>query len=170
MTRWPVRIDGAPTDQEAPVTHPDPAGYPAYQAQPYQPQPYDHAPPIPMGTVRLTLQPCLIGGPKPPSVKLNGHPIQTAWGTFDVPLPVGRYLVEVLAFGRHPYGPASMEIDLRDGQVVPVCYTPPVMYLLPGAIGHVRQKSPGLVPFFVFAALLIAFGLIRFFLAGGFGM
>lgn len=97
-----------------------------------------------------------------PTVRLNGYDVPVSYGQNMLPLPPGRWRVDVHAKWWREYGQASMDVDLAPGQTVPVFYAAPMHVFTTGLIGHVKQPRKGLIPFLLImvAVLAMAFGVL----------
>lgn len=132
--------------------------------QPPNPPYAQPAPPPPnpqqSGIIRITVQGSALKTFTPPTIRLNGQPVYSTWGTYDIPVPPGRYVVEGEAHSLWSYGRAALEFTVEAGQVVPVFYSSPMVTFVSGAIGHVKQKTPGVAALTLIlvaaAAVLIA--------------
>lgn len=127
---------------------------------PLQPPP----PPPPVdpstGWLQLTLQgSTLTSSVVPPTVRLNGYPVPTAYGLNTIPLPAGRWHLDVHCQWLRQFGQAALDFDLAPGQQVPVFYAAPLHQFTTGSIGFQQQKRRGLgcfVTLMVLLALLVA--------------
>lgn len=96
------------------------------------------------GAINLTLQGNhMTTSMLAPKVTFNKQPIPASFGTTLIPAPVGRHKVEVSAQWMRTYGQAELDVDVAEGQVVPVYYAMPYHQFTRGAIGHEKQKRPG---------------------------
>jgi hypothetical protein len=79
----------------------------------------------------------------PPRVWINGWPIPPAYGRRTLDVPAGLVRVDVEARWWRTYGQAMAVFTAAPGQMVPVFYAAPHHVFSRGAIGHVRQRRPG---------------------------
>lgn len=105
----------------------------------------DPAPDQPaQGTIRLTIQGSeLTAGMVTPTVVVSGHRVNSHFGTMDIPVWAGPNRVEVHTRWMREYGQASLDVDVRPGEVVPVFYAVPYHQFTRGSIGHEKQKRKG---------------------------
>ncbi|WP_134738116.1 hypothetical protein [Nocardioides sp. 503] len=149
-----------PYQPPTPPTQPPAYQPPAPQAPAYQPPAPQVAPqPTPApdpstGWLQLTLQGnVMTSGLIPPTVRINGYQVPTRYGLNTIPLPAGRWHVDVHGQWLRTYGQAALDVDLAPGQQVPVFYAMPYHQFTTGSIGFEKQKRKGV--WFVFA--LVAF-------------
>ncbi len=90
-----------------------------------------------------------------PTVRLNGYTVPVRYGENVLPLPPGRWHIDVHARWLREYGQAGLDFDLAAGQTVPVFYAAPMHQFTTGAIGHVKQQRKGMVPFVLVMAFLL---------------
>lgn len=113
----------------------------------------------PAGWIQLTLQGSMVSSSAvPPKVRLNGYPVATAYGVNALPVPAGRWRVEVHCQWLRQFGQAVLDVDVAPGQQVPVFYAAPLHQFTTGNIGFERQKRKGVALFaglMVFLALMI---------------
>jgi len=99
-----------------------------------------------------------------PEVRVNGWPLPPRFGRSMVPVPPGRVRVDVVAQWTKKYGRATLELQTAPGQVVPVFYAMPYHVFAKGAIGHVKQRRPGLLglllPLVIIVALVVAVAVV----------
>lgn len=100
----------------------------------------------PVGWIALTVQ----GGPMTsnmisPSVRLNGYPVPTRYGENVLPVPPGRWHIDIHCSWLRTYGQAQLDCDVAEGQTVPVFYAPPYHQFSRGDIGHTRQRRRGML-------------------------
>ncbi|MBF4161582.1 hypothetical protein [Nocardioides acrostichi] len=99
----------------------------------------------PVGWIDFTVQ----GNPMTasmvtPSVTVNGYPVPIRnYSTTPIPMPPGRHRVEVSCQWLRRYGQASLDVDVAEGQTVPVFYAQPLHQFTAGAMGFEKQKRPG---------------------------
>ncbi|MDO5052451.1 MAG: hypothetical protein Q4E05_06140 [Pseudoclavibacter sp.] len=103
-----------------------------------------------IGFVELTVQ----GNPLaptafPPRIRVDGQLMHLPQGRHAIPVRAGPVRVEADVRWVLRYGRASLDFPLAPGQSVPVFYAPPLYQFCRGAMGHVPQKRPGAVPFFI---------------------
>ncbi|MEU0314503.1 hypothetical protein [Nocardioides sp. NPDC006273] len=129
------------------MTMPDQSG----QTTPGQP---------PVGWIDLTIQGShMTSNMIVPTVMLNGHQMPTQYGRNVFPVPPGHWTVDMYTQWTWRFGKASMSFDVAEGHTVPVFYAAPATTFQKGAIGHIKQKKPGvlaLVAVLVVVALVIA--------------
>ena len=108
------------------------------------------------GTLRLTLQGnALTSGWLPPAVSVNGHPVNSRFGTMDVPVWSGWNRVDVHARWWKTYGQGSIDFHVPPGAIVPVFYAVPYHVFTTGSIGHEPQRRKGLA-----ASIAIVVGMV----------
>lgn len=136
---------------------PPPQGWtPPSQPGPPQPGPGPYAPgqfaqgqpsqpPLPPpGFIALTLQGSeLTSNLNTPQVRVDGFHMPVRYGMNMLPVPPGRRRIEVESHWMRTFGQASMEVDVLEGQQVPVFYAAPVHQFARGRIGHEKQKRTG---------------------------
>lgn len=136
-------------DQNAPWTPPaTPHGGPppprAGHAAP-GPPPGPSPAPVPVGYLDLTLQGNEFSSSiVAPRVRVNGWRVATRYGRQVLAVPAGPIRVDVEAQWWRTYGRATLDLTLAPGQTVPVFYASPYHVFGSGAIGHTRQKRPGM--------------------------
>ncbi|GAA3513109.1 hypothetical protein [Actinocatenispora rupis] len=79
----------------------------------------------------------------PPRLTLNGQESKLTWGQNQVPVPPGRYDLQVHVPYLWKIGQAGMQVDVHPGAQVPVFYAAPWWNFQPGAIAHQPVESPG---------------------------
>ncbi|EGD42161.1 hypothetical protein ACWZJV_09945 [Nocardioides sp. WG-D5] len=121
-------------------------------------QPVPGQPPV--GWIDLTIQGShMTSNMIVPTVLLNGHQMPTRYGRNVFPVPPGHWNVDMYTQWTWKFGRASLSFDVAEGQTVPVFYAAPATTFQKGAIGHVKQKKPGvlaLVAVLVVLLLVIA--------------
>ncbi|HWU23996.1 MAG TPA: hypothetical protein VN088_20845 [Nocardioides sp.] len=125
-------------------------------SQPFIPPP----PPPPMqgptGWVDLTIQgSTLLNWGIAPRATLNGYLMPTHYGRNVYPVPPGPYRIELVAQWTKTYGQALLDVQVQEGQTVPVFYCQPTNVFSKGAIGHTKQKKPGMWFYWVLAAIVL---------------
>lgn len=119
--------------------------------QPPQPPVDPHA-----GWLQLTLQgSVLTSSVVPPTVRLNGHQVPTSYGLNTIPLPAGRWHIDVHCQWLRQFGQAALDFDLAPGQQVPVFYAAPLHQFTTGTIGFEKQKRKGVGCFVLLLAVLV---------------
>jgi hypothetical protein len=109
-----------------------------------------------MGWLLLTLQGSpLTSSMITPAVLVNGWRVPAQYGDNVIPVHAGPNRIEVSCQWFRRYGRATLETTVPDGGQVPVFYAAPLHMLSRGAIGHEKQKRPG-VPGFVLMLSTIA--------------
>ena len=99
----------------------------------------------PAGWIQLTLQGSVITSSLvPPTVRLNGYPVATSYGVNSLPVPAGRWRIEVHCQWLRQFGQATLDVDVAPGQQVPVFYAAPLHQFTTGNIGFEKQKRKGL--------------------------
>ena len=112
--------------------------------------------PLPQGVLRLTLQGnAFTSGWLTPAVSVNGYPVNSRFGTMDLPVWAGRNRVDVQARWWRSYGQASLDVEVPPGAVVPVFYAVPHHVFTTGSIGHEPQRRKGLA-----ASISIVVGMV----------
>ena len=102
-----------------------------------------------MGWLLLTLQGSpLTSSMITPAVLVNGWRVPAQYGDNVIPVHAGPNRIDVSCQWFRKYGRATLETTVPDGGQVPVFYAAPLHMLSRGAIGHEKQKRPG-VPGFV---------------------
>jgi len=96
----------------------------------------------------------------PPNVLINGWPVASKFGRTLIPVPPGAVRVDVFALWTKQYGRASLAFHAAPGQSVPVFYALPYHVFANGAIGHVKQKRPGLAAIVVPLIVCVALGVL----------
>lgn len=125
-------------DQDVAMTATPPPSQPSQPSQPGQPGP-------PVGWIDLTIQgSVLTSNMIVPSVKLNGHPMPSRYGHNVYPVPPGPWRIELSAQWLKTYGQASLDVQVAEGQTVPVFYAAPLHQFARGNIGFEKQKRPGM--------------------------
>ncbi|MER7557629.1 hypothetical protein ABTZ46_11840 [Nocardioides sp. NPDC126508] len=110
--------------------------------QPSQPAPGQP----PVGWIDLTIQGShMTSNLIVPTVLLNGHQMPTQYGRNVFPVPPGHWSVEMYTQWTWRFGKAALSFDVAEGQTVPVFYAAPATTFQKGAIGHVKQKKPGVL-------------------------
>lgn len=128
-------------------------GGPAAQQQPHQPHQRQQAQ---QGTIRLTIQGNeMTAGMLTPTVVVSGHRVNSRFGTMDVPVWAGPNRVDVHTNWMKEYGQASLEVQVRPGEVVPVFYAVPWHQFSRGSIGHEKQKRKGAGAFVALMAAIV---------------
>lgn len=108
------------------------------------------------GWLQLTLQgSVLTSSVVPPTVRLNGYQVPTSYGLNTIPLPAGRWHVDVHCQWLREFGQAALDFDLAPGQQVPVYYAAPLHQFTTGSIGFGKQKRKGIGCFLVLIAFLV---------------
>eukprot|EP01032_Pedospumella_encystans_P000564 gene564-652_t len=112
----------------------------------------------PAGWIQLTLQGnALTSSVVPPTVRLNGYPVATAYGVNALPVPAGRWRIEVHCQWLRQFGQASLDVDVAPGQQVPVFYVAPMHQFTTGSIGFEEQKRKGMA---LFVGLMAFIGVV----------
>ncbi|MEU8895042.1 hypothetical protein [Nocardia sp. NPDC048505] len=90
-----------------------------------------------------------------PKIFVNGQQVPHAqWGETHIPVGPGQYHLRVSTPWLLDMGPADQQVALREGQGVRYYYKPPAMFWLPGALGEMPQKTPGVVFIYVLYGLM----------------
>ena len=97
-----------------------------------------------------------------PTVLLNGHQMPTQYGRNVFPVPPGHWNVDMYTQWTWKFGKAALSFDVAEGQTVPVFYAAPATTFQKGAIGHVKQKKPGVLALVavLVVALLVIVGIV----------
>lgn len=90
----------------------------------------------------------------PPRLTLNGHESRLAWGQNQVPVPPGRYDLQIHVPYLWSIGRARLPVDVYPGAQVPIFYAAPWWTFQPGAIGHQPVESPGKTAGIVFGVVV----------------
>jgi hypothetical protein len=107
---------------------------------PSQPSPGQAA----QGTIRLTIQGSeLTTNLVAPTLRVNGWPVASRYGTQDLPVWAGRNHLDLETQWMRTYGQAGLDVDVAPGQVVQVWYAAPFHQFARGAIGLEKQRRPG---------------------------
>jgi hypothetical protein len=128
------------------------------QGQPYMPQgqQYGQQGP-PMGTLHLTVQgTALTSNMIPPTVHLNGYPVQVKYGLNAIPVPAGPLHIDVHSQWMRQYGQASLDCTVQPNQMVPVFYASPYHQFTTGSIGHTKVKRKGIGALFGLIGFIFA--------------
>jgi hypothetical protein len=114
------------------------------QFQPHPPQQYQ--PQAPMGMLHLTIQGSVMTSNLiPPTVLLNGYPIQVRYGRNDIPVYAGPLHIDISSRWMLTYGKAALDCTVLPNQAVPVFYASPYhQFASAGSIGHSKVKRNGL--------------------------
>ncbi|NYI79439.1 hypothetical protein [Nocardioides panzhihuensis] len=100
----------------------------------------------PVGWIDLTIQGShMTSNMIVPTVMLNGHQMPTQYGRNVFPVPPGHWQVDMYTQWTWKFGKASLGFDVAEGHTVPVFYAAPATTFQKGAIGHVKQKKPGVL-------------------------
>ena len=105
-------------------------------------------PPAGHGALLLTLQGHLLTVGVLPSVFIDGYAVPGAFGPNFYPLSPGRHRVDVYTVPQLAQGHASMDVDIRAGQIVPGHYAAPTFIAVlaghtSGSLGHEKQSRRG---------------------------
>ena len=122
-----------------------PSQYQPQQPQQFQPQ-QQNQPQAPMGMLHLTIQGSVMTSNLiPPTVLLNGYPIQVRYGRNDIPVFAGPLHVDISSRWMMTYGRAALDFTVQPNQAVPVFYASPYhQFASTGSIGHTKVKRKGL--------------------------
>lgn len=150
-----------PPPSSPPVHQPSQQSVPQPVQQPPAPvQAPTSGPPVAdpnVGHLVLTLQGSMMTSSLiPPTVRLNGYPVTTRYGQNVIPLPPGRWHIDVHCDWLKQFGQAALDVDLAPGQHVPVFYAAPMHQFATGSIGFEKQKRKGVA---VFAGIMTALAL-----------
>jgi hypothetical protein len=122
-------------------------------------------PPAPheLGTLRLVLQgSALTASMITPTVLVNGWRIQVSYGENLIPVYAGPNRVEVSAQWLTTYGRAALDVQVPLNGQVDVYYALPWHTFTGGAIGHEKQRRPGLLVILLIASSIVALALLFF--------
>ena len=113
-----------------------------------QPPPYAPGPPQPPGPppgfIVLTVQgSALTSNVITPKVRLNGFPVGTSYGENSLPVPPGRWHVDVDNQWMRTYGQAAIDVEVASGQAVRLFYAAPWHQFTTGSIGFGKQRRKG---------------------------
>lgn len=92
-----------------------------------------------------------------PTALLNGYRMPTRYGRNVYPVPPGRWNVDMYTQWTWRFGKAALSFDVAEGQTVPVFYASPWTSFSKGAIGHVKQRKPGVLGFVLVMVVLVLF-------------
>ncbi len=99
----------------------------------------------PLGTIRLTIQGSVMtSNLLTPTLRINGHPVPTRYGTQDIPVYPGPNHLDMEAQWMRTYGQAAIDTTVAPGQVVEVWYASPLHQFARGNIGFTKQPRPGM--------------------------
>jgi hypothetical protein len=90
-----------------------------------------------------------------PSIRLNGHRMQSRYGTVDYPVPPGPWHIDADCQWMRTYGQAALDVSVAPGQIVEVFYAAPWHQFARGRMGFTPQKRPGLWAFLVPLAVIV---------------
>ncbi|WP_193610127.1 hypothetical protein [Nocardioides lijunqiniae] len=150
---------------------PPPTQPPAYQPSAPQAAPYAAPQPTPApdpstGWLQLTIQGSVMtAGLIPPTVRLNGYRVPTQYGLNTIPLPAGRWHIDVHGQWLLTYGQAALDVDIAPGHQVPVFYAMPYHQFTTGSIGFEKQKRKGVWFVYAFAGFFVALIALMVFVA-----
>lgn len=142
MTQPPVP-PGPPPPPSGPPGPPagPPAGPPPTGPGPSGPMPGSGPAP---GFIVLTLQgSAMTSNVITPKVRLNGYPVPTSYGENSLPVPPGRWHVDVHNQWMRAYGQAAIDVEVASGQAVRLFYAAPWHQFTTGSIGYEQQKRKG---------------------------
>jgi hypothetical protein len=121
----------------------------------------------PLGTIRLTIQGSVMtSNLLTPTLRINGHPVPTRYGTQDIPVYPGPNHLDMEAQWMRTYGQAAIDTTVAPGQVVEVWYASPLHQFARGNIGFTKQQRPGmgcmlvLLGFLALCAALVVVGIV----------
>ena len=121
----------------------------------------------PLGTIRLTIQGSVMtSNMLTPTLRINGHPVPTRYGTQDIPVYPGPNHLDMEAQWMRTYGQAAIDTTVAPGQVVEVWYAAPLHQFTRGNIGFNKQPRPGmgcmlvLLGILALCAALVVVGLV----------
>ena len=121
----------------------------------------------PLGTIRLTIQGSVMtSNMLTPTLRINGHPVPTRYGTQDIPVYPGPNHLDMEAQWMRTYGQAAIDTTVAPGQVVEVWYASPLHQFTRGNIGFTKQPRPGmgcmlvLLGILALCAALVVVGLV----------
>ena len=98
-----------------------------------------------LGTIRLTIQGnVMTSNALTPTLRINGYPVPTRYGTQDLPVYAGPNHLDMEAQWMRTYGQAALDTTVAPGQVVEVWYASPLHQFARGNIGFTRQARPGM--------------------------
>ena len=110
-----------------------------------------------LGTIRLTIQgSVLTSNALTPTLRINGHPVPTRYGTQDLPVYAGPNHLDMEAQWMRTYGQAALDTTVAPGQVVEVWYASPLHQFARGNMGFTKQPRPGM------GCLWVVLGLVAF--------
>ena len=106
------------------------------------------APPDPAaaatGIIRLTIQgSVLTSNVVTPSVRINGYPVPSRYGTQDLVVWAGPNHLDMETQWMRTYGQAALDTTVAPGQVVEVWYATPWHQFRRGDIGFTKQTRGG---------------------------
>lgn len=107
--------------------------------------PHNAAPQGPQGFINLTLQGnAAFRSFITPTVHIDGNLVAAQYGLNTIPVPPGRHHISVYGQWMRQYGQAEMDVDVAQGEYVPVFYAAPLHQFTTGSIGHEPQKTKGI--------------------------
>jgi hypothetical protein len=109
-----------------------------------------------MAWLRLTLQgSAMTSSLITPAVTVNGYRVVAHYGENLVPVWAGPNCVDISCQWLMRFGEATLPLQVPPGAQVPVFYAAPWHQFSKGAIGHERQKRPGLLGLIVMIAVVL---------------
>ncbi|MCD4525620.1 hypothetical protein [Nocardioides sp. cx-173] len=144
-----------PPPSSPPPSAPPAGGPPPAPAQQHQPGPPAADPNA--GYLVLTLQGNVMTSSMiPPKVRLNGYPVATSYGQNVLPVPPGRWHLDVSCQWLKEFGQAAIDVDVAPGQHVPIFYAAPMHQFTTGSIGFEKQPRKGVAVFALIIAVALA--------------
>jgi hypothetical protein len=92
-----------------------------------------------------------------PTVRINGYPVPAHYGENYLEVHPGRNEISASARWLREYGQAAYVVDVAPGAVVDVWYAAPVSQFHKGAMGPVKQRTPGTVVLWLVLGFVVLF-------------
>jgi hypothetical protein len=109
-----------------------------------------------MAWLRLTLQGnAMTSSLITPAVTVNGYRVVAHYGENLIPVWAGPNRVDVSCQWLIRFGAATLPLQVPPGAQVPVFYAAPWHQFSQGAIGHERQKRPGVLGLVVMVVVVL---------------
>ena len=95
-----------------------------------------------------------------PAVTINGYRVPRRYGENVIPVHAGPNRIDVSCQWLKKFGEATLDTTVPEGGQVMAYYAAPLHQFSRGAIGHEKQKRPGVVGFAVVLALVVTIVLL----------